>query len=448
MADLYDRMKRFQKAGKISAQKENFQPEDSAQEDSAQEGTPQVIKPKSPKDLLSIPGVVRGTQLNTIIEQRDENKRKILSTIGVEVRENSKGSYGYRESHYSSHEMLFPASEIQGQDLARQTRDEIFHSISAEQILFLDTETTGLAGGTGTLPFLVGIGYFTETGFTVKQYLMRDYDEEPAVLDEITNELSRFPAISTYNGKRFDIPLLESRYLLNRKRINFSDFAHLDLLYPARRLWSLCLPDCSLSTVEKQILGKSRGEDVPGEQIPYIYFDFLRGIRVQRMRPVMLHNENDIFSLAMLAARTCQIFRDPFKEFTFGGELIGLARNDLAAGEIEKACQIFEFAITSGKLEDELCTITRKHLSLLYKRLSLWEKATELWKPMADDSNHFALLELAKYYEHKERNFSKALEMTEFILEMADNSPRSGDMPPLDELHHRKKRLLDKIQKS
>lgn len=438
MADLYDRIKRFQQANKVVNESENPLPEP----------TPHDVTPKDAKNLLSIPGVVRASQLSAIIEKREESKQKFLSSIGVEERSNSKGSYGWRESHYPARHLLFPPSEIQGPDLVLQTRNPVFENIAAEKILFLDTETTGLAGGTGTLPFLVGIGFFTEDGFTVRQYLMRDYDEELAVLEEIKNELSRFSAISTYNGKGFDIPLLDSRYLLNRVRIDFSSFAHLDLLYPARRLWSLCLPSCSLSTVESLILGRSRGEDVPGEQIPYIYFDFLRGIRVQRMRLVLLHNENDIFSLAMLAAKTCQIFRNPFTEFVYGGELIGLARTALASGDMDKACLTFEFALGSGKLDEELTAVTRKHLSLLYKRLGHWEKAVELWKPMADDSNRFALLELAKYYEHKERNFTKALEMTENILGLNKFSPALRDPALAGELHHRRERLLEKMKKA
>ncbi|MBD3266572.1 hypothetical protein GF373_07870 [bacterium] len=438
MADLYERIKRFQK---INQSKQEPCAPPSAEK-----------KPASvPENLLNIPGVVRGNQLEKIGQERDDRKQRFLATLGVEERSNSAGTYGLREVCYPSRDLSFSCEDIAGRELVFLTRDPCLASLSPTDYLFIDTETTGLAGGTGTLPFLVGIGYFTEEGFLVRQYFMRDYDEEPAVLQELEAEISRFAALASYNGKGFDIPLLQSRFLLNRKRIPITEYPHLDLLFPARRLWKLCLPDCSLSSVEQGIFHKHRVDDIPGEQIPYVYFDFLRGTRMQRMRPVLNHNAEDIVSLAMLAAKVCRLGRNPFKEFGHGAELIGLGRAALAHGDFEQACACFENALEKGRLEADLVFLTQRHLSVLYKRLDLWEKAVYLWRKMIKQPNDcFAFIELAKYYEHKEKDLAEALFLTEEALRHMGCRELQWEQHQLtgnkiaDELLHRRRRLLSK----
>ena len=165
---------------------------------------------------------------------------------------------------------------------------------------FLDTETTGLAGGTGTCAFLVGVGRITPEGFRVRQFFMRDYCEEASLLDALARHLAPFRVLITYNGRTFDQPLLETRYRLNRSRPPFGKLEHLDLLYGARRLWKLRYETCRLVDLENQVLGFERQGDVPGALIPYLYFEYLRTGRAARLLPVFHHNATDILTLACL----------------------------------------------------------------------------------------------------------------------------------------------------
>ncbi len=172
--------------------------------------------------------------------------------------------------------------------------------------VFLDTETTGLAGGTGTAAFLVGIGFVEGDRFRVRQYFMRDYHEEAALLAGLAEELRRFSFLVTFNGKMFDVPLLETRFRLDRARFPLSDAPHLDLLHPARRLWKARLESCRLQVLESEILGVRRRGDIPGEAIPGIYFDYVRRRDAQAMARVFEHNRLDIVSLAALSVAACR----------------------------------------------------------------------------------------------------------------------------------------------
>src|SRR5262249_33194494 len=140
------------------------------------------------------------------------------------------------------------------------------------RIAFLDTETTGLSGGTGTYAFLVGIGTWRSSGFLVEQFFMRNFDEEAAVICPLEERLSQVKVVVTFNGKCFDLPLLESRFVMHRRDWPLADGIHLDLLHPSRRLWKLRLKDCSLANLEREVLGFEREEDIPGYLIPQVYF--------------------------------------------------------------------------------------------------------------------------------------------------------------------------------
>ncbi len=164
--------------------------------------------------------------------------------------------------------------------------------------LFLDTETTGLAGGTGTYAFLVGLGYLEGERFVVVQHFMRDFDEEPALLAALGPRLAQASAIVTFNGAGFDVPLLETRFILGRRR--WPDPAHVDLLGASRRVWSVRLADCRLGTVERDVLGLVREHDVSGALIPSLYFDFLRRRQTAPLEPVFIHNRDDVLSLVAL----------------------------------------------------------------------------------------------------------------------------------------------------
>ena len=183
--------------------------------------------------------------------------------------------------------------------------------LDRESIVFLDTETTGLAGGTGTYAFMVGLAYFRGDQLILRQFFMRDHAEEPAMLAALAQELARHEAVVTFNGKSFDVPLLLTRYSANRQRPTVPTGVHLDLLHPSRRFWRERLPSCTLGTLERAILGHERGPDVPGWMIPDLYFQYVRGGRPEAMAAVFEHNRHDILSLVALTCRLGRLLDGP-----------------------------------------------------------------------------------------------------------------------------------------
>ncbi|NCB05689.1 MAG: hypothetical protein EOM69_09240, partial [Clostridia bacterium] len=160
--------------------------------------------------------------------------------------------------------------------MTKQNLEDIFsfslpRPLSPESLVFLDTETTGLSGGAGTLAFLVGLGHIENGRFVVRQYLMRDYGEEPYMLSAVADALSRFRMLVTFNGKSFDAPLLRSRLLINRISAGCVPALHADVLYPSRRVWKLRLGSCTLGRLEEAVLGVHREDDLPGAQVPQAY---------------------------------------------------------------------------------------------------------------------------------------------------------------------------------
>ncbi len=291
-----------------------------------------------------------------------------------------------------------------------------------EEWAFLDTETTGLAGGTGTCAFLVGVGRITRDGFRVRQFFMRDYSEEPSLLDSLTKHLASFRVLVTYNGRAFDQPLLETRYRMNRARPPFARMEHLDLLFGARRLWKLRFDSCRLVDLENQILGVERHGDLPGALIPYVYFEYLRTRHAARLLPVFQHNATDILTLACLAGIVPYAFKDPATApLKHGSEMAGIARWLREAGELEQALALFRRAVAAA-LPDDLLFRTLWDIGLLERKLDLDPLPT--WTGLAGSRNPYrakALEELAKHYEHHEKDYPRALELTREALEYEES---------------------------
>ncbi|MGB9594391.1 MAG: ribonuclease H-like domain-containing protein, partial [Anaerolineae bacterium] len=185
---------------------------------------------------------------------------------------------------------------------ARLARDPAIADLDYRRAAFLDIETIGLAGGTGTVAFMVGLGFYEADAFRVEQYFMRDFPEEPAMLADLARRLDGMDWLVSFNGRGFDLPILTTRFIMNRVPPRLADAPHLDLLHPARRLWKARLPSCRLSALEKDILGFYRDQaDVPGYLVPQIYFDYLRTGDAREIARVFYHNLYDIVSLAALA---------------------------------------------------------------------------------------------------------------------------------------------------
>ncbi len=304
--------------------------------------------------------------------------------------------------------------------LDRLSEGEIPYS-PPERWAFLDTETTGLAGGTGTYAFLVGVGRITPEGFRIRQFFMRDYNEEPSLLWALGEHLRQFEVLVTYNGKVYDQPLLETRYRLLRATPPFDGIRHLDLLYGARRLWKLRLESCRLVDLESQILGFEREGDLPGEMIPYVYFEYLRTREAFRIVPIFRHNALDILSLACLTGIVPFAYRSPEQvAFTHGTDFLGLARWMLKTGDVDQALGLLRRAIERG-LPDELLFRSLWEMACLEKRRGNATAAVALFEELAGCRNRYqvaALTELAKHWEHVERDYARALGYTLRALEI------------------------------
>jgi uncharacterized protein YprB with RNaseH-like and TPR domain len=313
---------------------------------------------------------------------------------------------------------------------------------------FLDTETTGLAGGTGTCAFLIGVGSIEPAGFRLRQFFMRDYGEEASLLWRLHEYLEQFDVLITYNGKAYDQPLLETRYRMARAhgapRPPFDRLEHLDLLFGARRLWKLRLDSCRLVDLEYEILGVERTGDLPGEMIPYCYFEFLRTRQAFRLVPIFHHNAIDILSLACLTAIVCAAFRSSGGSqlghmLRHGADVIGLARWLLRAERLEEALCLFRRAVELG-LPDHLLFKTLWDIAATEKRLGREHGALSVLAELAECRNPFrvrALEALAKHYEHRERNYVMALEMTRSALALADTP----------EIRRRERRLRSRLDR-
>ena len=305
---------------------------------------------------------------------------------------------------------------------------------------FLDTETTGLAGGSGTYAFLIGVGRITPKGFELRQFFMRDLAEEASLLHGLAEFLSQFDTLVTYNGKTYDQPLLETRYRMSRMRPPFSRLQHMDLLFGARRLWKLRFDSCRLVELENQILGFEREGDLPGEMIPYVYFEYLRRKEASRIVPILHHNAIDILTLACLTAIVPRAFQSPEDApLTHGAEMVGLGRWLARCEQFDKALCLFRRALDKG-LRDELMFRTMWDVARLEKKLGRDDAALAVYSDLASGRNAFrlpALEELAKHYEHKEKNYSMALDCTLTALTHVDS----------EALRHRQARLERRLTK-
>ena len=278
--------------------------------------------------------------------------------------------------------------------------------------LFLDTETTGLSGGTGTYPFLVGLAWWDGGGLQVEQFFMRDHSEEHSVLLALKERLVERPVLVTFNGKSFDWPLLDTRYRMTRSISAHLPAAHLDLLHPARHLWRLRLGSVRLAELEWHVLGKRREADVISELIPQIYFNYLSGGAPDPLVPVFLHNQMDLVGLAALAARMFSLLAGPEAAGADAFEFYGMPRILERRGEASRARGLYTRAI-AGHLPRAVGRTARLALARLAKRQGDFELATSLWMELrgALPDGILAYEELAKYYEHRVGEPRRAAEL-------------------------------------
>src|SRR5436309_7035653 len=300
-----------------------------------------------------------------------------------------------------------------------------------EQWLFLDTETTGLAGGSGTHAFLVGVAWWEGGALEIEQFFMREYSEERSLLLALRERIAEHPVLITFNGKSFDWPLLETRYRMSRKVSVPTPRAHLDFLHPARNLWRLRLGSVRLSELERHVLGWDRGADLLSGLIPQIYFDYLRGGPPERLVPVLNHNQLDLRGLAALSSRILSLLSDVENLGQDGLELFGVSRICEKRGEDTRARSLYEKSIASF-LPLETDRVARRSLARLAKRQGDFELACELWKNALGSSRHGfeAYEQLAIYYERKARDPEQAREIMKQALDELWRAIQAGEIAP------------------
>ena len=273
------------------------------------------------------------------------------------------------------------------------------------RLLFLDTETTGLSGGAGTVAFEIGIGFIDQRGMVIRQYVMRDYGEEGPMLAEIASLFPRFDTVVSFNGKTFDLPLLESRMVMHRIRLPVTQMPQLDLLHAARRVYKLRLKRCNLSTLEEAVLGHRRHDDLPGAQVPQRYFDYIRTKEFSLLEDVLRHNFDDVKSLAQLTGHLCAVFRQP-ESLVHAQDLFGVGKTLMRSGRTQRARACFKIlghSTLSGQ--------AHMHLATSYKKEKEWTQAVNTWQSMIAQGvgGISPYVELAKYYEHIARDNNRAL---------------------------------------
>lgn len=371
---------------------------------------------------------------------------------------NNYGSYFRTISHlpidyYHGNLPLHSIWEIDSSVYEFIGKESSFRDMDILKTAFIDTETTGLAGGTGIVPFLIGLGFFTQNGFHVEQYFMRDFNEEPAVLEALRERLVHFKYIISYNGKCFDMNVLNSRYTISRIENTAENYPHLDLLFAVRRIWRKRIGDCSLANIEKSILLFQRNNDIPGFMIPGLYFNYLRTGEARPLSAIFQHNQWDIVTLAALTAFAGQVYSDPSKSLNHALDLFSLGKAFESLLQYEEAASCFYKAMTyplTSREKSELLT----SLGYVLKRLGHWNRALEIWETMIEEIEYqlIPFEEIAKYYEHHVYRFKQAIDIVEKGLKrielMEKIRPEYRYQEDRTDLEYRLRRLKRKMRRS
>lgn len=350
-------------------------------------------------------------------------------------------------------EHAFPLETLPHRDsLEKDILDHFMHdappaAFDYRRALYIDTETTGLSRGSGTVAFLVGVGYFTDEAFIIKQFLMRDYPEEPSLLSKLLELLENFDLFVSFNGRAFDIPLLQARLIMNRFPPSSLSLPHADALYPARRIWKLRLQNCSLSHLEEEILGVKRENDLPGALVPERYFRYLKSGAFSLLEDILEHNRQDILSLCRLFHRLYDIHSSPEQQ-SFLEDIFSAGRALEKKGNVEGARRCYRLSA-----KGHLSAPAHSLLGQSYRRMQQVDEAIATYTLMAErgEGGPVPFIELAKLYEHRVKDISAALLYTEKAIAKAAEPSlfQSASLQDTQNaLQYRYMRLLRKQQRT
>ncbi len=361
---------------------------------------------------------------------------------------------------------VYPLSHRHGEDalhdllayapapLAALGEDRRLEGLNFRDLVFLDTETTGLAGA-GALAFMVGVAYFDRQpsgdgateAFVVRQFFLRDHGDEVAMLLQLDDLIERKAGLITFNGRAFDLPLLDTRYLMNRMRGHVLDVPHLDLLPPSRRLYRARVGSCALGSLERSLLGLHRTEeDVPGWLIPALYLDYLRTRDARPLTRVFYHNQMDMLSMVTLATRIARQVSAPGTG-DHALDRLSLARWQADRGMTAEA-ENGLLAALAADLPYEVYQVALSRLAQLYRQGGRREDAVRVWRQMAATSYDSveAHVELAKHFEWHAADLREAMRWTEAALALLDRQRYTAPTgQSRAEVAHRYERLRRKL---
>ncbi|MWC28187.1 ribonuclease H-like domain-containing protein [Paenibacillus sp. MMS18-CY102] len=329
------------------------------------------------------------------------------------------------------------------------------HPPVPQDVLFLDLETTGLGVGAGNVPFMLGIAYYEGNEYVVRQSLIRHPAEERAMLADLKDRLAQFRYLVTYNGRTFDWPLVQSRFIMNGFGSRVWEPLHLDFLHPSRTIWRNTLTSCKLSRVEEERLGVFRQDDLPGSEAPGRYFAYLADGNPAPLEDVFRHNEIDMLSLAALAIRFGHLLAGRIgQEVPVPTEPEELVRTGLWLERMGCSDSAAPLLAAVRRLEHASPSVWNR-LAERDKRQGNWDEAIELWRKSAAAAEQSGLpnweahIELSMYYEHRAKDTDAALQFAQAALALALEHPLSGRAnskrrKEIDALRHRLGRLVRK----
>jgi uncharacterized protein YprB with RNaseH-like and TPR domain len=358
--------------------------------------------------------------------RRPDEEDTLGHILGADIATNHFGEHLAIRNWFSTPEFAKPSdttlallSHTRDESLSRKTRAALQ---DPEKWLFLDTETTGLAGGTGTYAFLIGLAWWDAGGLQVEQFFMRDFSEEHSLLQELSQRVAERPVLVTFNGKSFDWPLLENRFTMTRSIAVPKLTAHLDLLHPARALWRLRLGSVRLVELERHVLdaprlGWHRENDVSSALIPQFYFDYLRGGPAEPLAGVVRHNQMDLRGLAAVFCKINALLSERAGDAIESLDLFGLSRFLQRRGEDDRAHSACAKALAIG-LPAEIRPKARRELAMMAKRRGKHADAAAIWLEIAADPHDgvHACEQLAIYYERHARDMVKAVQFAKLAI--------------------------------
>ncbi len=393
-------------------------------------------------------GVQRGASYLRVRPSPRATRCQGLGLSGREIR-TALGSSYVVETSYPLHYVhgLYRLDSLLGHTavsprLARLSDDARCSQLDYRTAVFLDIETTGLGSGAGTYAFLVGIGTFAADEFCLRQYFLRDLCEESALLYALDEQLCDREWWVSFNGRAFDLPVLNTRYVCAHQTLPLAHSPHLDLLFSARRLWRRRLGSCALSSLETGVLGVERQGDVPGWLIPEVYFEYLRSGDGEPLQGIFDHNTSDILSMVTLTALANRLLEST----SWDAELHPLDQLSAAVSleairEIASAQALYQGACAALPCSADT-DVALLRLGALYKRQRDWLRARDVWQQLRQRRHPVALVELAKYHEHHQRDWNEALVLTNEALAL-EHLPEKGECSAA-ELQARLRRLKAK----